>query len=368
MVNNNKIKYLFIFAILDLFIFTIFSCSINSYTYQRIEEEKTTIDVPLSIKKVNVLIDEGTNFVINEENKQYSLSSNFLYNSLISDKGFFYKGKYIGNQIYIDKNNKNGLLQLISKIDLDVYVASAIAAEMGSSFEKEALKAQAVASRTFIIEKIINDNNFKVTNSTSHQVFNLEKYKNFIQYVDETKDEVLIFDNKIIKVFFHASSGGILTIPRLEWGGEDLNYYKIKLDKFSEDTVIWDYKISKNNLVEILFQNKFINQKKEIFKISLTIRNEDKRIDSVNIIFNDGSYTSIKGKTFRQIIGERNIKSLLFEVYYENNFLIFKGKGYGHGIGLSQHGANNMAKNNFTYIEILKFYYNESKIAKLNFK
>jgi len=84
----------------SIFLFYNFSCSINSYTYQRIEEEKTTIDVPLSIKKVNVLIDEGTNFVINEENKQYSLSSNFLYNSLISDKGFFYKEIYWKPNLY----------------------------------------------------------------------------------------------------------------------------------------------------------------------------------------------------------------------------------------------------------------------------
>lgn len=377
LIRKIKLNYIFIkdfifflFLFLSIFsTFTLYSCD-SYYSYQR-KTQKTPfenidqIKLPPIIGKLNILVDEGTNFIISDNKTKYIISYNELKNTYKSEIGFYYKGKYIGKEIFIDRNEKTNQLQLISKVELDDYIASVIAAEMGPKFEKEALKAQAVASRTFIIERILSNPNFKIISSTNYQVFDLQKYQDFLVYAKETKDLVLTYNKEIIKTFFHSSSGGILTIPKYEWGGSDLPYYKIKFDRYSENTINWEFKIETNKFIEQLIKLKFLNYKKDIFRISLTNRNEDKRVDQVNIIFTDGTYLIIKGRIFRESFGTTIIKSLLFDVKIENNFIIFTGKGYGHGIGMSQWGANNMAKEGTSFIEILKFYYNDCKISKI---
>lgn len=259
----------------------------------------------------------------------------------------------------------------IKEIELENYICGVVAKEMGDSFPIEALKAQAVVSRTFFIwKKLSNKNSFyDIENSIYNQVFehcNSEKIK---KAIEETKGEILITsDGKIVPVFFHACSGGMTANPSDVWGG---NYpFNIStVDPYSQESCYssWEKKIPKKYLSKIFGI--------EIEKIEILERDKTNRVKFLQFSTKDGIIKTLKGNDFRLKINEKAIKikfdnpyiipSTLFDIEETKDAFIFKGKGYGHGVGMSQHGAKKMAELGYNYIEILKFYFSGLEIGKL---
>jgi stage II sporulation protein D len=285
-----------------------------------------------------------------------------LASSLIFIFYFFVSGE---NEIYIkilDGHN-------VKEIALEEYVAGVVSKEMGEKFPLEALKAQAVVSRTYLIwKKLKNNGNYDIENSIYHQVYGECKSEKIKSSVIQTKGEVLITpDEKIIPVFFHACCGGKTANPSDVWKGNYL-FESSVIDTYCENSPysLWEKKFSKKYLSEVFGI--------QVEKIVINERDKTGRVKNLQIISKNGIIKNLSGNEFRiKLNGNTEIffnnpyvlPSTLFDIFEDGEKLIFKGKGYGHGVGLCQYGAKKMAEMGFNYVEILKFYFPNLQLGKL---
>ena len=273
---------------------------------------------------------------------------------LLKKKAVFFSEKPKLNTVIINVKEKNLYL------DLENYVVGVVAGEMPALFQEEALKAQAVAARSYALSKE-KDGNYVVSASTSDQVFLTsyemkekwqndydEYYNKILNAVKKTNGEVLTKDNKILKAFYFSMSNG---------------YTENSKDVFGEDltqSVESPFEISLSNF-EIV---------KEFSKSELL---EKLGVDNLNIEnqqISETKHTSsiiIGGKEFSGIEVRKllNLRSTDFEIkQVGENFNIIT-RGYGHGVGMSQYGANELAKSGKSYKEILAYYYKNTKLVNL---
>ena len=255
----------------------------------------------------------------------------------------------------------------IEEIPLEKYVIGVVAGEVPATFNIEALKAQAVASRTYVLKRVNSSNSYDVEDSTNNQVYidesqmkakwkdsyqtNYNKIKNA---VNSTKGEVILYNNNLIDAMFFSTSNG--------YTENSENVFKNKIPYLVSVESSWDLsspaflssmEISKS---EFLFNLGFTDQ--NTLKIDNIIRNNSGRVSS--LLINNKKYS---GTEIRKIFG---LKSTSFIIKIENNNIIFTTKGYGHGVGMSQYGANGMANEGYKYQEILKHYYSNTEIKKIN--
>lgn len=269
----------------------------------------------------------------------------------------------------------------VETILLDDYVKGVVAAEMPAEFHIEALKAQAVAARTLAIYRSIKykDGHSGHKNaplcSDVHcqaylslpelQVFHgdswVENYWGKIEEaVDSTKGLLIYYDGEIIEPLYHSTSGG-MTEDAIDVFATDSPYLKSVISPYEE--VAPRYKS-----IKTLTGSEFIgklNRKYPDAKIT-----KDNFADKIKLIEKTESGRVKKIAIDNKIINGREIRDL-FELN-STNFVITYNKnvdlieittyGYGHGVGMSQWGANGMAKNGSTYIEILKHYYTDVEI------
>jgi stage II sporulation protein D len=288
--------------------------------------------------------------------KNLLISFIFLFCFLVSGK----------DGIYVKVLNGN----YIKEIELEEYVAGVVSKEMGEKFPIEALKAQAVVSRTYLLWKKMNGNNiYDIENSIYHQVYGICKSEKIKSAVEQTKGEVLITpDLKIVPVFFHACCGGQTTSPSDVWKG-NYSFENSVIDPYCENSLYssWEKKFSKEYLSRVFGI--------QIEKIVVKEKDKTGRVKNLQIISKDGKIKNLNGNEFRiKLNGNTGIffnspyvlPSTMFEIFEEGDKLVFRGRGYGHGVGLCQEGAKKMAEMGFNYIEILKFYFPELELGKIN--
>ncbi len=253
----------------------------------------------------------------------------------------------------------------IINISLEDYITGVVSCEMPASYEYEALKAQAVASRTYALEKMKYNNTYDLENSTNNQCYhsndklkskwgnNYEKYYNKIKKaVNETKGYYITYKGEIIKAFYFSTSNGYT---------EDVqDVFGSKLDYLSSVESSWD-KNNKNfektiSFNELDFLNKLNIKESKVNKIEIISRTKSNRVNE--IIINNSKF---KGTTLRKLLG---IRSTDFDIEKKDNIVYITTRGYGHGVGLSQYGANGYAKNGFSYVDILKHYYKGVTISR----
>ncbi|WP_300385572.1 stage II sporulation protein D [Clostridium sp.] len=279
-------------------------------------------------------------------------------------------------KVYMTKEDK------IVEIPMESYVKSVVSGEMPVSFDIEALKAQAIAARTFVSSRKLTPcsqgKGADVCDSTHCQVYiqkeeRMEAWKDeAIEYwdkiesaVNSTKGIVLTYENELVKYpqFFSTSSGKTENsidvfsgdIPYLvstESPGEEIapKYAKdfpFTLDEFIEKI---NSKYASANLTK---EN--INANIEIIS-----RSDAGGIKEIRI-----GEEKVKGLEFRLYLG---LTSTNFQYSIADNNIIFKCKGYGHGVGMSQWGANVMAKDNKGFEEILKHYYTGIELKEIKYK
>lgn len=257
----------------------------------------------------------------------------------------------------------------IEKIPLEKYVISVVASEMPADFKDEALKAQAVAARTYIINHLQkqDDPDATVTDSTEHQVYKNEaelqaqwgedfswKMDKITSAVLETKGEVITYNDEPITPTFFSMSNGYTEDAEAYWGNE-LPYLKSVESKweashpnFKEQVIVSFQDISDKLAIDLEVGE----------QPALTMsRTASNRVKELTI--NEQTFT---GKEVREKL---NLRSNDFAVKQQNDHFIFTTKGYGHGVGMSQYGANGMAKDGKTYTDILNHYYQEVEIDSL---
>ena len=264
-------------------------------------------------------------------------------------------------RVYLEKEKQ------VLTIPLEKYVVGVVAAEMPASFSSEALKAQAVASRTYVMYKIENNKNneYDVYDSEASQVFLQEeelKHKwnnNYIENINKIKQavldtlgECLAYNGEIIEAFFFSTSTGY-TENSEDVFNEQLPYLRSVESKWDEESPVYndiqDFELHEFlSLLDISDDNEL--------NVKVITQTKTGRIKNI----------SINGKEFtgREVCEKLGLKSSFFEIIQEGQSVIVKTKGYGHGVGMSQYGANGMAKSGYTYDEILKYYYSGVEIEK----
>ena len=286
--------------------------------------------------------------------------------------GFNNKNEIIKKIKYGYLNNKTIRVKIestgeIKEVPLEEYVIGVVAGEMPASFSDEALKAQAVASRTYALNKCSNKE-YDVTNTTKDQVYitidemkdkwkdNFEvNYNRIKNLVTKTNGEVVLFENKLIDAMFFSTSNGY-TENSEDVFSNSLPYLKSVESSWDKTESPAFYSESTYTKEEFLHNlNLDINQDIDITNIE---RTKTGRVKSLYI--NKNKYSSSKIKE------AFNLKSTSFKINIKNDIVTFSVSGFGHGVGLSQYGANGMAKQGFDYKSILLYYYKDCEIKKIN--
>lgn len=258
----------------------------------------------------------------------------------------------------------------IDVIPLESYIVGVLAGEMPIYFEKEALKAQAVASRSYAIKRIEynKDKEYDVVDSIMNQVYLDEDYlketwgNNYIvninklrSAVNETLDECLTYNDKVIDALFFSTSNGYTEDADLVFN-LSLPYLKSVESK-------WDEKESSAySTTTVIPLNKFyeklnINYNKEL-KVEIIKRSPTNRVLELKI--NNQKFTG------KDLYNSLSLRSTDFVITQIGTNVFIDMKGYGHGVGMSQYGALGMAKEGYSYKEILRHYYQNTIIKKYN--
>ena len=288
------------------------------------------------------------------------------YNNCSSDEVNI--APYSGN-IYIKEPQNKYLI-----LDIDEYLSGVVSGEMGEDSPYEAFKAQAVVSRTYLLFTSKKNKQkglpYDIENSIYNQVHKVCKSEKIRNAVDETKDEILTFNGEIVEIFFHACCGGKTTSPSSVWGGNYNGSINGIIDDYCEGTPYysWEKKYSSDYLSDIF---KLYN----IDKIEIVEKDASGRVKNLNLITKGGKVMQLSGHKFRLKIlsaltkvsfdNPSNLPSTMFDVEKKDNDFIFRGNGYGHGVGLCQWGAKKMAESGKNYREILKFFFPDMEIISL---
>jgi len=241
------------------------------------------------------------------------------------------------------------------------YLIGVVGAEMPAAFQIEALKAQSVVARTYALKRIeegktltdsvttqsYKDNNeLKSMWGSSYDTY----YQKIKQAVEETKNMTIKYQGQYIDAVYHSTSNGKTEDSKEVWGNE-VPYLK------SVDST-WDI----NSTPYLKTIEKDINAiwtilgiDLEYDKVQVLTRNESNRVTSVQI--GNKSYSGVE---FRNLLG---LRSADFDIIKDNQNLIITTRGYGHGVGMSQYGANEMAKKGYNYQQIINHYYTNVTIT-----
>lgn len=262
-----------------------------------------------------------------------------------------------GNIQFIRKSNNK--LLVVNRIGLEDYVKGILYHEASHYWPMEALKAQAIVSRTYAVYQMQGNSSrdFDVTSDIYSQVYGgqvSERYRTSIA-VDETAGKVIFYNGKIIPAYFHATCGGHTENAAILWN-IDLAPLRGVACPFCRESphFSWHYDLPLKEIAKKVSSAGF--KVKDIKGINIEARDPSQRITNLIIKSGDGE-VKISAKDFREIMGPNIIRSTNFSVRIEQRDAVFEGIGWGHGVGLCQWGAYFMAKDGRNVEQILKYYY-----------
>lgn len=259
-------------------------------------------------------------------------------------------------------------LFIMNRVDLEQYLDGVLPREVSSSWPEQALKAQAVAARTYALYHMVKrrQDPFDVYATTSSQVYGGKEGESPATHaaIAATRGLVLTQDGKIILALFHANSGGRTEAVENIWGFTRPYLINVK-DSFSlqHPGDAWEKTFTADELQERI--KAFGLPSGSIEDIVPVEKASSGRIKKLKVIQGDTGFF-LSGNSFRLIVGAGKIKSTHFEVKKRKGKFIFTGTGYGHGAGMSQWGAYDMAKKGHDFRQILQVYYPGTKIESMN--
>lgn len=270
--------------------------------------------------------------------------------------------KYLSNiMVRVKRSSGN-----VESVPLEEYVVGVVAGEMPVSFELEALKAQSVASRTYVMKRLGGNGEYDVVDTVSNQVYLddnelKEKWKdNYVSYinkvrqaVNETSMECLEYDGELIDAMFFSTSNGY-TEDSGEFFSTSLPYLK-SVDSSYDKEVSSVFQDSKNISLQEFYERLGLSYQSSL-KITDVSRTNSHRVKSLKI----------NGKEFsgKDVYYKLGLRSSDFEIELVGSNVVIQTKGYGHGVGMSQYGALGMAKKGYSYREILMHYYTGTTLVK----
>ncbi|MCX5681604.1 MAG: SpoIID/LytB domain-containing protein, partial [Candidatus Omnitrophica bacterium] len=275
------------------------------------------------------------------------------------DASIFINDRRFRGEIDLVKDMVGNLIA-INIVDLEQYVKGVLAHEVSDRWPLEAIKAQAVAARTYAlyIKERKKDALFDLTNDIFSQVYGgqeSEKYRTNIA-TDQTRGLILIYSKEILPAYYHATCGGYTESVSELWG-QDIPPLRSRVCTFCKDSphYFWKKNVRLKDIQDSLNDHGYnLGLIKDIQVIE---RNQSQRIKTLKIITRDDAEVIISGKDFRNIIGPNLIRSNNYAIEMKGYYADFLGKGWGHGVGLCQWGAKFMAGQGYRFDQILKFYY-----------
>lgn len=260
----------------------------------------------------------------------------------------------------------------IEEVKLDEYLYHVVSAEMPADFELEALKAQAVVARTYTIYKIINNQKkhgeADICDSSSccqawiskedrlarwDENVRESNWNKIVQVVDSTQGKLITYNSEPINAFFHSNSGGTTEVPLNVWGGSGYPYLQVVQTAGEEEYSQYSSEVTltKEQLVKKVKEKHadLVVDFEQEDSIKVTEYTDSGRVRTLKI-----GNVNLSGVEARAILG---LRSTNFKVEINENQIKFSVIGYGHGVGMSQTGADALAKQGKNYEEIIKHFY-----------
>lgn len=270
-------------------------------------------------------------------------------------------------------NNKNVRIQRtngsIDTVPFESYIIGVLAGEMPANFELEALKAQALAARSYVLKKMEQNknNDYDIVDTVMNQVYLDEsqmkaKWKNqyeeklqkITKAVNDTQGEYIAYNGEVIQAFFFSTSSG-KTENSEEVFQESLPYLRSVDSTWDSDVSPVFNEIYKFTLEE--FYQKLNLPYEEKLQINIVDTTSTGRIKNIEI-----NRQKFKASDLTKLL---NLRSTYFNIEQNGNIITIQTKGYGHGVGMSQYGAQAMALKGYNYQEIIKYYYQNVEILKM---
>jgi SpoIID/LytB domain protein len=358
-----------------------------------------TLDPTLSLK-------EGVNYHVTVKNDSIYLHGEGKKQKLNGPLVLFPEAYDRDHAIYVNNRPYLGAMEFrieenvirpINQLPIEDYLKGVVPYEVFPSWHQEALKAQSLAARTYA---------YSYTKEEMDDTIHFQVYGGYnwnektTKAVEETSSEVITFDNHLIDAFYSASNGGVTENNAHVWGGKAMSYFPIKMDPY-DPTHPWEFtihrtQISMNDInwnnpnwwddvkekdeeitlsmkkwlqnngypgdIKIVSIPRFelseqqLNSKRTD-KGSITVEFLQRLIDGT-VLFEQFTLDDVRLNQIRPMIGGNQFKSYLINSLECNeDIYTMKGKGYGHGVGMSQWGANFMGESGKSYKEIIQFYY-----------
>ena len=286
-----------------------------------------------------------------------SFISNFYLNNIVSEE-------VLENHIIkVKQVSKNEIIEL----DLEDYLIGVVAGEMPINFEEEALKAQAVVARTYALRRVKESNLYDVVDTTQNQVYldnerlqkawgnnyekNLQRIK---KAVEDTSHECIFYDDRLIDALFFSTSVGMTE------NSEEI--FKNTMPYLRSVSSTWDETSSP------VFKENYSFKLSKFYELLKIPYNKNLQIENT-LVTSTGRIKEIKingvkftGQKIQQLL---NLRSNYFTISKINDVIKIETKGYGNGVGMSQYGANGMAKEGYNYREIIDHYYQDVELKKI---
>lgn len=319
-----------------------------------------------------------------EKNRQHiTLTTPLLLASLTSKTGLLtFKGQRFHGKLKVISGTKGSSCNVIHATNLEDYIATLLAKEMNASWPIEALKAQAVAARTYAYSKIMSrqvsrqkgyDAFYDLESSESHQVSGsfFDATARTLQASRETFGQVLKNEAGLItEIFFHAKCGGHTIVPENVWSNKVQGYQAVE-DPYCHGRggdSSWKTVIAQNRVVSFFnWLNKrgyveFSEKHQAPLKLNIAKSRESSPIVKILI---DGHIFEFKKSLLRRYFGRVSFQSNNFKLEVKDGNFLVEGEGRGHGVGMCQIGALSMADQGKKYRNILKHYFPGHQIQKI---
>ncbi len=281
---------------------------------------------------------------------------------ILQYKNYLYRGSLV---LQLDATGK---MILVNHLNLDQYLYGVLPQEISPKWHSESIKAQAVASRTFSIHKIEKSGArpFDLRADSLDQVYKgvLGESKITTEIVNMTRGQALFYNHNIIMAVFHDTCSGKTENASEIWSQGNYPYLVSKKCDFCQNSphFQWQTRISLEDISNLLGAKGFPNKGISFIKPeSFTTSGRVKAFSLSDGIKN----FMLPANDFRLILNPDVIRSTFLDLTIDNRYVIFRGQGWGHGVGFCQWGAKVMAEMGANYLEILKYYYSGTEIVKL---
>ncbi|MCB0480796.1 MAG: SpoIID/LytB domain-containing protein [Flavobacteriales bacterium] len=255
-------------------------------------------------------------------------------------------------------------LKLVNSVYIEHYIAGVVEAESGSKETFEFYKVQAIIARTYVLTNLnkYSKYGFNVCDRVNSQVYKGKSTRNpdIVRAVNATKGLVLVdSDINLIQAVFHSNSGGQTVNSEDAWS-KPMGYLRSVPDTFSKDMPHYNWKT-------FIPEDKWLNYLKKNYKYPVEDSTYREYVLSycpdVRDVFLSPLDTTIRLKDIRKDWG---LRSTFFTIKASDGYVYFEGKGFGHGVGLSQEGAMKMAELGYPYNKILHYYYKDTHLIHLS--